>query len=351
MPKKNHEYFMKMSMKKIILALCSLCTVMSFAQTLNDYEYVSISPKYNFQRTPDEYQLNRLLKCQLEEYGFNVLYNSDLANVQESDRCYILNANVIPKSNIFLFKFIIEFTDCNNSVIYQSEIGGSSEKDHHDAFTAALDGALKSPNLLKYKYEGVKRQIILTNGNALEITKVEPALEAISTLQQNPSASTEVKIVASALQDAVKAASKGNNDEIAKPTVVNKNTSTVAVSTPKVVPQNPAVKIPVKEQSKATQITAEVKAEVDSSKKEAIQKEDSFSGMLLYAQAIENGYQLIDTTPKVILKITNTLQANYYEARIDQKFGAVFMKNDQWVFEYFIDGRLVSEPLTIKFCD
>lgn len=346
-------------MRKIILGLCSLCTAFSFAQTLNDYEYVSISEKYNFQRTPDEYQLNRLLKCQLEEYGFKVLYTTDLIHVQESDRCYVLNATVIPKSNIFLYKFIIEFTDCNNSIIYQSEIGGSSEKDLHDAFTAALDGALKSVKLVNYKYEGTKRNLIFNYENE----QVSPTANVI---YKEGSNLTNDSIASSVNTIALVEQPKVVNPSVVKGGIEQTNTNpkkpvaTQAKATPKknsavaktnVALEKPALANPIENNSNLEKSVVEVKSTPMENETLEGEKNSSLSGILLYAQAIDNGYQLIDTTPKVILKISNTLQANYYEANIDTKYGAVFMKNDQWVFEYFLDGKLISEPLTIKFCD
>ena len=140
---------------------------------------------------------------------------------------------------------------------------------------------------------------------------------------------------------------------VAKTKVGNKSKISPPVTQTKKIQKKPtktAVAItekkPIEEQSNPrenTQIQENAIAEVV--------KEVSFSEMLLYAQAIDNGFQLVDPTPKIILKIYNTLQPNYYDATIDKKFGAVFVKNNQWVFEYFTEGKLITEPLNIKFCN
>ena len=69
----------------------------------------------------------------------------------------------------------------------------------------------------------------------------------------------------------------------------------------------------------------------------------------LYAQAIANGYQLIDTTPKIVLTLLKTSAENYFIASNATANGIVLKKNEDWVFEYYKDGKLVSEKLLVKF--
>lgn len=72
-------------------------------------------------------------------------------------------------------------------------------------------------------------------------------------------------------------------------------------------------------------------------------------GKTLYAQAIPNGYQLIDTTPKKVLTILKTSADNYFIASNDTVSGIVIKINDEWFFEYYSNGSLVSEKLLVKF--
>lgn len=69
----------------------------------------------------------------------------------------------------------------------------------------------------------------------------------------------------------------------------------------------------------------------------------------LFAQPITNGYQLVDTTPKVVLKIYKTSQQDSYSAQGDSKNGVVFKKGNEWFFEYYQNDKLISEKLNIKF--
>lgn len=70
---------------------------------------------------------------------------------------------------------------------------------------------------------------------------------------------------------------------------------------------------------------------------------------VLYAQPTETGYQLIDKTPKVVMKLMKTSQPNSFIAIKDGVQGSLINKNNQWFFEYYKDDKLVSEPIAVKF--
>lgn len=69
----------------------------------------------------------------------------------------------------------------------------------------------------------------------------------------------------------------------------------------------------------------------------------------LFAQPIANGYQLVDNTPKVVLKIYKTSQQDSYTAVSEAKNGVVFKRGNDWIFEYYQNDKLISEKLNIKF--
>lgn len=70
---------------------------------------------------------------------------------------------------------------------------------------------------------------------------------------------------------------------------------------------------------------------------------------LLFAQPIANGFQLVDATPKVVMKIYKTSDANRFSAVKGEVHGELINKNGQWFFEYFANDQLVSEPMNLKF--
>lgn len=70
---------------------------------------------------------------------------------------------------------------------------------------------------------------------------------------------------------------------------------------------------------------------------------------LLYAQATTNGYNLIDSEPKIVMKIYKTSVKDYFTAVKGTINGVLLLKDNQWVFEYYQNDQLVSEKVQIKF--
>lgn len=70
---------------------------------------------------------------------------------------------------------------------------------------------------------------------------------------------------------------------------------------------------------------------------------------VLYAQPISNGYQLVDATPKVMLKIYKTSVANVFIALQGTTQGILILKDNKWFFEYYDDEKLISESVNVKF--
>lgn len=70
---------------------------------------------------------------------------------------------------------------------------------------------------------------------------------------------------------------------------------------------------------------------------------------LLYAQPTENGYQLIDKTPKVVMKLLKTSRPDSFIAIKDGVQGTLNAKDNQWFFEYYKNDQLVSEKVSVKF--
>src|SRR5690606_9893925 len=71
-----------------------------------------------------------------------------------------------------------------------------------------------------------------------------------------------------------------------------------------------------------------------------------FSGVL-YAQAIDNGFQLVDSSPKVVYKIKNTSMENVF--LVEGKNATLYKKGDVWILEYYDNDVLKQEELNIKF--
>ncbi|MCX6184949.1 MAG: hypothetical protein NTX74_07925 [Flavobacterium sp.] len=70
---------------------------------------------------------------------------------------------------------------------------------------------------------------------------------------------------------------------------------------------------------------------------------------LLYAQPIPNGYQLIDSSPKVVYKLLATSNASCFIAFHGEQQGVLVQKNQQWYFECYENGILNSQLVAVKF--
>ena len=68
-----------------------------------------------------------------------------------------------------------------------------------------------------------------------------------------------------------------------------------------------------------------------------------------FAQPIANGFQVIDNEPKVIMKLYNTSLKNVFLAIRGAINGVLISNENQWVFEYYENGIIVSELLNLKF--
>ena len=69
----------------------------------------------------------------------------------------------------------------------------------------------------------------------------------------------------------------------------------------------------------------------------------------LYARKTANGYELLDKTQKVVLKMFKTSQPNSYSAQMEGVNGVVFKKDGEWIFEYYLNDKMVTQKLNIKF--
>ena len=234
-------------MKKIISLFCLLLTLSAFSQkNINDYKYVIVPEKFEFQKEAGEYNLNELTKMIFEKQGFTAfLSNAKLSEDLAFDRCKLLYADVTSESSMFKTTLIITLKDCSNNILFTSDKGSSKEKELKRAYYEALREASRSLEAIQYEYKDAKAATV---------------------------------------------------NETAKP---------------------------------------KTNANVDKS--------------LLFAQPIKNGYQLVDSTPKVVLKMYKTSQPNTYIATAEGKTGIVLKDDDNWFFQYYHNEELVIEKLNIKF--
>lgn len=80
-----------------------------------------------------------------------------------------------------------------------------------------------------------------------------------------------------------------------------------------------------------------------------VSKQPQTNDNLLLAQQTENGFNLVDSQNKVVLKMYKTSQPDSYTAQMESINGVVFKKNNEWFFEFYSNDKLVSQKLNIRF--
>jgi hypothetical protein len=167
-------------MKKLVL-LFLLVSSYVFAQNINDYRYVIVSPKFEFQNSEDQYRLNTLTKMMFEKYGFVVYIGTKNIPVElYNRRCSLLYADVVSLGGMLSTKLKVQLKDCEEKIIFETQVGTSKEKSYDRAYTEALRNASESLDRVKYNFNG-KNDI----SEPIAKEETEPIVEE-KTQQNNP---------------------------------------------------------------------------------------------------------------------------------------------------------------------
>ncbi len=294
-----------MKLKLLTLVFTIFISNAIIGQSLNEYKYIIIPSEFDFLKYADQHELNSLTKFLFEKEGFKTIYDNverpaDLSN----NPCLGLTADVFNDSGMFTTKLTIELTNCKNQKILASEIGKSKEKDYKKGFQEALRNAFKSVSMLDYNYVN-KSSVVVKES----VQRIEPVnAVSVESVEGEIIEIVEVDDVVSKVEDVVEPINTPNNNVV---TEIPNNTS-----------------------SQTDVLEKEIKV---------IEK----NANVLYAQANPLGYQLVDSTPKVIYVLLKSSQENIYFLRY--KKGIVYKENNQWFVEYYDLDKLVREVVSIKF--
>jgi len=279
---------MKYKVLYILLFAIGLNTVVN-AQ-LNDYKYIIVPKKFDAFKSVNEYQTSTLVKYYFEENGFNALYDDALPVDLAGNRCLGLLANLEDGSNMFTTKVTITLKDCNNVEVFRSVEGISKIKEYDKAYKDAIQKAFISFAGMDYSYVPQERE------------KKESATVTLN------------------FKDDVKSVQEDSKEHI----IEQKSTTEEQVY--KAVEPKPSSIVRVEEKQ-----SSELPAE------------------MLYAQPTDMGYQLVDSTPKVVLKLQETSMDNVFMTDFNGYNAVVFQKDGKWLLEYSDNGEKVQKELEIKF--
>lgn len=272
-----------------------------YSQTdLNAYKYVIVPKKYDFLKQADHYQINSLSKFLFEKYGFETLMEGD--NYPQDliqNRCLALKSDLLKESGLFKTKLKIELTNCNDQIVYTSPTGESREKEFKVAYHEATRAAFEALEALNYKYQPQK--------DALP-TKVQPVLEVKKdVIQEVPVPQNEAMLLKQS--------------------------------------QSTQESIPVTKTETAAKTST--LATIEKQKTPLAQLGNVALSDILYAQVIDNGFQLVDNTPKVICVILKTGVKDVF--LVKNESAIIYKQDNNWLYETIVYGTVKQKKLNIKF--
>jgi hypothetical protein len=273
-------------MKRFLASVVFLLISFScLSQELNQYKYVIIPYKFDFVNKHDKYRVNTLVRHLFKKEGFNVLYNSeDFPKELGADRCMGLYVEIDNNSSIFTTKMAIILRDCSNQIVLQTEYGRSKIKAYEQAYNEALRRAFEDVKAQKYSYQPKEKE---------------------ETVPPPP------------------------------PPVVVKETPKEVVETK------------VTETKEVVEVEATEVVEVEATVVEEVKETKEIKNNLLYAQPIENGYQLVDSTPKVVMILLKSGVPNVY--LVKGQDATVYKENGKWMLAKTSGNGTEKSELHIKF--
>jgi len=272
----------------LVLLLVIISNSIIGQQQINNYKYITVPKKFDFQKTDDQYQLNSLTKFLFNKEGFKSLFDVDTKPEElVNNACLNLIVKVNNNSNMFTTKLNVELMNCMNEVVYSGD-GRSKLKEYKKAYHEAIRKALEPIKNLNYKFNPELISTVVTN-------KEEPA----KIKEEIPQ---EVEV---AVNETVEAAE-----------------AIVAVE-------------PIEE------------SEIQPTRVGTIDKIDALDSDILYAQRTTNGYQLVDSSPKVVYVLQKSSVVDLFILK--DKNGIVYKKKGKWLIEYYENNEFTLKELNIKF--
>jgi hypothetical protein len=283
------DYLLNMKSRLLFFLIFTIgLSSLSYGQ-LNDYKYIIVPKKFDAYNIQNKYQTSTTIKYLFNQRGYQAVYDDELPEDLRKNRCLGLVVNLEDTSSLFSTKTTLVLRDCRSIEIFRTVEGRSKLKEFRPAYTDALKKSFVSFDTLQYKY-----------------------------------------------------VPKEENKEVEEPITVSFKNDVKSLD------EKPKKSIVVQEATTENQSFKSMEP-VASPIKRADPVVEPINSDLLYAQPIENGYQLVDSTPKVRLKLMETSVENVFLVSHGDKNGVVFKKDDKWFFEYAENGKKVVKELNVKF--
>ncbi len=284
------DYLFNMKSRLLFLVMFAAVLGGSLYGQLNDYKYIIVPKKFDSYKEENKYQTSTTIKHLFTQRGFNVVYDDALPTELSKDRCMGLLVNLEDISSMFSTKTIVVLKDCQSNEVFRTVEGRSKIKEFRAAYSDALKKSFSSFDGIQYKYTPKEKQNM-----------------------------TEEPITVSFENDV------------------------------KSLDEKPKAKMVVQEATPENQSFKSMEPRPSDFQKAVMPAAEALTSVLLYAQPIENGYQLVDSSPKVRLKLMETSLENVFLVNFEGRNGVVLKDNDKWFLEFVENGKKKVEELTIKF--
>lgn len=143
-------------MKKFTLLFICLFSIQAFSQK----PIILISNKFEFQKQPNSYNINNMLKAILTSNNYQVYFDDEPLPVEVlQNRCEVFTGVLLNKRNMFTTKIKLQIKNCQNTILFETDEVKSNEKDIQNAYIETI--RLLSPELKKFK-PSIKKQDIVT---------------------------------------------------------------------------------------------------------------------------------------------------------------------------------------------
>ncbi len=287
----------------LLVLVFSIGLINSGLAQLNEYQYVVVPKILQDFNKENKYNTSTLLKYLLTQNGFSAYYDGDVPK-DLKDRCKGLLMDLLDESTMFRTKVVLVLKDCNGSEVFRTMQGESRIKSFKEGYEEAIKEAFQSIKALNYRYE-----------------PRDPANTQVTTLNFD-------KDVKSLNEEAPHQGNKATN-----PAIVQK-------ATPEV--QSYQDKTP-----RPSEVTKKTEAPTTALAAKPTQPDSGEE--VWYAQKLPNGFQLVDSSPRIRLTLRETSLPDVYLAGNEEVRGMVYQKNNRWYFEYYQGEEKVVQTLNIKF--
>ena len=166
--------------------------------SLNAYKYVIIPEQFDFQKSPDDYQVNSLTKFLFNKAGFEAYLSNEIFPQElASNACLAVRGIVMNESGMFATKMQIKVVDCYNNVLFITEYATSREKEYKKSYHEAIRTAFEEIQNLNYSY---KEEIPLVKIEKKATPIVKEVVQKVDDIQDFEKKETVAKTTISNLQ-------------------------------------------------------------------------------------------------------------------------------------------------------